>query len=93
MITKAQAKALHYGETLHYTGRRDCTRTVGPRGGVRESVTNVRVSGQCKEWKRSPERFRVPVKYGLYESSAIDETNASDWHLSSECPLDSEVSS
>ena len=35
-----------------------------------------RVSGKCKTWKRTPERFEVPVKYGMYQSSVV--TNDSD---------------
>lgn len=91
MITKAQATSLHYGQELHYTGRHACTRTVGPRGGVKMTVTTVRQSGQCKVWKRDPNRFRVPVKYGMYESSYIDETNCADYHLASDCPLLNQV--
>lgn len=87
MITKAQALALHHSQTLHYTGRKPCTRTVGPRGGVQVSIVNVRVSGQCKTWKTRPEDFRLPVKHGLYENGAIDQTNAGDWHTEEDCPL------
>lgn len=84
MITKDQAMTAN---DFHYTGRYDCWRTVGPRGGITERITHVRRSGQTQTWKRSPERFRVPVKYGLYESSAITENNAEDWHTAEDCPL------
>lgn len=87
MITKAQAQALTWSSTLHYTGRHACTRKVGPRGGVTEHVTIVRVSGQCQTWKTRPEDFRLPVKYGLYENSAITQDNAADWHVPGDCPL------
>ena len=87
MITKEQAMDLWHGKEIHYTGRHECTRIVGPRGGVTVKIMAVRPSGKCKTWKRSPERFHVPVKYGLYESYWIDETNCADFHLASECPL------
>ena len=34
-----------------------------------------RVNGALKLWKRSPERFRLPVKHGLYAYAYIDEYN------------------
>jgi len=90
MITKAQAIALgnyELCEDIHYTGNHDCSRHIGPRGGVTEKVTRVRVSGKCKTWKTRPNEFRLPVKYGMYESSYITHTDAGDWHLESDCPL------
>jgi hypothetical protein len=93
-LTLAQAKSLRYGQELHYTGPSrtcpfgsSCARTIGPRGGVAESVVRVRVSGSVKVWKRSPERVEVPVKYGMYESGRVTESNLDDWHLAADCPL------
>lgn len=37
------------------------------------TVAECRVSGNLKTWKRDPNRFRLPVKYGFYQSSAIVE--------------------
>jgi hypothetical protein len=88
MITKTQAQALTYNQTLHYTGRTDCKRTVGPRGGVKEYIVHVRVSGACKVWVTRPEEFRVPVKYGMYESFEINQDNGADFHLPGECPIE-----
>lgn len=87
MVTKEQALSLGYGAEVHYTGRHDCKRTVGPRGGVTVNVTRCRVSGACKTWKRSPEAFRLPVKYGLRKSSSIESWDSGDWHTASECPI------
>lgn len=84
MITKQQAMTESY---FHYTGNGPCKRTVGPRGGVTEKVVNVRANGKCRAWKRSPERFELPIKHGLYGYAYITETNASDFHVASECPL------
>jgi len=75
------------GKEIHYTGRHECTRVVGPKGGVKENITRVRASGQCQTWKRDTNRFRLPIKYGLYESWAINQDNCGDFHLASECPL------
>ena len=84
MITKDQALSC---DIFHYTGKHQCTRHIGPRGGITEHITAVQRSGMTKTWRRSPERFKVPVKYGLYDSGYITEKNAVDWHVVSECPL------
>lgn len=34
-------------------------------------VRNARRSGKVKTWKTRPHDYRIPVKYGLYESSAL----------------------
>lgn len=79
--------ACRYGQELHYTGRHPCKRVVGPRGGITEHVTHVRVSGRCQTWKTRPADFRLPVKYGLYEHSAVEAHNAADFHLPEDCHL------
>lgn len=86
MITKDQAVALGYRETLHYTGRHACAIHTGTRGGQTRTVTFVRVSGACKTWKTRPEDFRVPVKHGLYENGEITERNRADFHKPEDCP-------
>ena len=68
----------HYGE---------CTRTVGPRGGITERVTVWRRNGATRTWVRSPERFRVPVKHGMRDYTYVDETNAHLFHTADDCPL------
>ncbi len=85
MITKQQAMDLQHGEELHYTGNGSCHIIVGPRGGETEKIVHVRVSGMCQTWKRDTERFRLPVKYGLYESSEVNQSNAALFHLPDEC--------
>jgi len=64
-----------------------CTRHVGPRGGVRITIREVRRNGRTRLWRRSPERFSVPVKYGMYEAFRIDEGDAERWHRPSDCPI------
>jgi hypothetical protein len=88
-ITKEECLSIGYKE-IHYTGKRPCTRTIGPRGGITEKITRVRASGKCQTWKRDPGRFHLPVKYGLYESGWIDQTNCKDFHLAVNCPLNNE---
>ena len=86
MVTKDQLKDV-WGQEIHFG---ECSRHVGPRGGVKDTVIRVRASGGLKTWKRDTGRFRLPVKYGLYESSEISERNAGDFHLAVDCPLRSE---
>lgn len=81
-----QAKSLLRGTHVHYTGRHECSRTVGPRGRVTLKITNCRVSGEPQTWKRSPEKVKVPVKHGRYENAYITEENLQDWHLEIDCP-------
>lgn len=83
MITKKQAltaNEFHYGE---------CKRTFGPRGGITEYVERWRRNGKTQTWKRDPERFRIPIKFGLYAYSAIhnESSDATQWHTSEDCPL------
>jgi hypothetical protein len=48
---------------------------------------NWRRSGQTQTWKTRPNEFRVPIKFGLRESSALTESNLEYFHLESECPF------
>jgi len=36
---------------------------------------NWRASGKCKTWKTRPEEFKLPIKFGLYESSYLTHEN------------------
>ncbi len=62
-LTKEVCQNLRYGQNLYH-------RTKGIR---------VRVSGKCQTWKTRPNEFKLPVKYGLYESGYITNDNASEW--------------
>ena len=87
MIDRDMALQLYRGENVHYTGRHQCRKIVGPRGGVTYTITSCRVTGVCKTWARDHAEFRLPVKFGLYESSAITQNNGADWHRAADCPL------
>lgn len=39
----------------------------------------VRVSGKCQTWKTRPDEFKLPVKYGLYQSFYITNANAGEF--------------
>lgn len=62
MVTKEQAMNAGYRQNFWFKSRDG-------------KIKKVYVSGQCKTWKTRPNEFRLPVKFGLYESSAITEYN------------------
>lgn len=79
-----QAKTLRFHEELH---RGTCTRKIGPRGGVRDSIKVVRVNGDIKTWKKDPSRIRIPIKIGFYGYGSIFEDDLDQYHRAAECPL------
>lgn len=85
MITKEQAMALRHGDVLHFIGQQNCRVWYGKHGGYHESIVCVRVSGRCKTWKTRPTEFQLPVKYGLYQSSCVNEHNAYMFHTETDC--------
>src|ERR1043166_7430204 len=62
MITIEQAKNLTYRDNLYFLDK----------SGTR--VLQCRVNGAVKLWKRRPNDFRIPVKYGLYEYAYVGTT-------------------
>ncbi len=74
----ASASYIHWG---------NCTRTIGPKGGVKEHSTVCKVNGSLKTWKTRPNDFRLPVKHGMRGYGEVTPENISQFHLESECPL------
>jgi len=66
MITKEQALRLRHGDILYHVTNRNSD----------GSPQRWRVNGAVKTWKRTPSRFQVPLKYGLYGYDYLDETTA-----------------
>lgn len=42
------------------------------------SARQVKVNGKVKRWKRQPERFELPTKYGLYEYHTFSNSDLSN---------------
>ena len=88
MITREQA--LH-SQAFHFEDgpKGPCSRTVGPRGGVTESIVRARRNGMTQTWKTRPDEFRIPVKYGIRarDQFSIHEYDANRWHAEEACPL------
>ena len=62
--------------------------TVGPRGGLTYPHTeNWRRNGSTQTWKREPQRYRIPVKYGLRGYGQLTDSDTG-WHIgrAEDCP-------
>jgi hypothetical protein len=80
-LTRSQAEG---ADEFH---RGECQITHGPRGGITETIEVWRRSGATKTWKRDPDRFRVPIKYGLRQSGYLTPENMDEFHTVRHCPL------
>jgi hypothetical protein len=47
-----------------------------------------RQNGQLQLWKTMPNRFRLPIKFGLRQYGEINADNVGDFHFASSCPVD-----
>jgi hypothetical protein len=70
-LTKAEAVDLKYGTILHHIIKRNADNT----------PMRLRVSGKCQTWVRRPDEFKLPVKYGFYESGYLTPQNAGEWYV------------
>lgn len=68
-VNKQVCENAYYGQ--NFFSRHDFYRDGSPH--------QVRVSGKCKTWKTRPHEFRLPVKYGFYQSFYITQANADEW--------------
>jgi hypothetical protein len=66
---------------------RNCTETIGPRGGCTVKTEVWRRNGRTKTWKRSPGKFQIPVKYGLRAYDYITEEYADQFVTRANCPV------
>ena len=68
MITKDQAMSNRY---FKHVSAKDS----------RGNPIKCRATGKCKTWKTRSEEFKLPVKYGLYQSFYITPENAHEWNV------------
>lgn len=73
-VTKEIAESLKRGTIVYHK-----TLKQGSKGA--RVPMRVRVTGKCQTWKRTPSDFRLPVKWGLKQSWAIDRYNAHEWEV------------
>ena len=77
------------GQHFHYDAD-GCTLpgavTYGKTGKAQPRVKTWewRRNGATKRWKREPDRFSIPVKYGMYDFGHITEND--HIHLAKDCP-------
>lgn len=84
MITKEQAlTCFSFRQIAELTGQvklayGTISRIFVADGGTKQldKPINWRANGKCKTWKRSPERFQLPIKHGLYSYGYITNDNA-----------------
>jgi hypothetical protein len=70
-ITLEEAKNLHHGQVLYHRYLKDS----------QKAPQRWRVSGKVKIWKRSPERVKVPIKWGLWGYDYITDKNLENFSL------------
>jgi hypothetical protein len=70
-LTIETVKTLRNGQTLHHVTLKTADNT----------PVRCRVNGQVKFWKREPERFQIPVKYGLKHCFYITQDNVGEWAI------------
>lgn len=69
MITRQQAIALPYRFELHHVRLKNADGT----------PVRCRINGKCKVWKRRPDDWELPVKYGLKQCFYLNPYNADEW--------------
>lgn len=69
MINRTDAVTLKHGQILHHVTKLNRDNT----------PLRVRVTGKVQTWKTRPDEFKIPVKYGLYDSGYITQDNADYW--------------
>lgn len=82
MVTKEQAMtATNFIQVAQFNGTIKCQynmKQIFVADGTTSELTKPnrwRANGKCKTWKRSPEKFQLPIKYGLYDYGYINEEN------------------
>lgn len=86
LVTKEQAlkeDIFHWGE---------CRLIIGPKGGQRIKQDVWRRNGETKLWKKRPEEFSVPLKWGMgynrRQYTYLTQDDAKDWHTVGECNME-----
>jgi len=72
MLTKEIVLALKYGNILYHVSAKNADGT----------PLRARVNGKCKDWKRDPAKFQLPMKHGLKDCFYIKYGDMNDWAIS-----------
>jgi hypothetical protein len=68
-VNRANVETLSYRQTLYHRFERNAD----------GSAKRCRVNGKVKLWKKSPQAFRLPVKWGLKHCFYLTQQNGSGW--------------
>lgn len=68
-MTRDEAVNAHVGQVFYHVAARN-------RNG---SALRARVNGKCKTWKRRPQDWSLPMKYGLKQCFYITHSNCHEW--------------
>lgn len=79
MISQEQADTANVFHLNEPVASRRCDSVRGPE--------RWRRNGKTQRWKREPERFRIPIKFGLYDYSEITNETADLFHTGADCPV------
>lgn len=71
-VVKATAVNARHGTIFYHRTERNADGT----------AVRCRVMGKCKTWVRSPQAYRLPVKYGMYQSFYLTHRNSDVWLVS-----------
>lgn len=77
-ITQEQADTASVFHVNEPVAARPCDSKRGPE--------RWRRNGSTQRWKRTPERFSIPVKWGMYDYMRITNENADKFHTGADCP-------
>jgi hypothetical protein len=79
----AEDGALYRAE-LHYGL---CTVMYGASGmaAPRAAMERWRVNGAMRAWQRQPDRWELPIKYGLRGYAIVSAENVAQFHLAEDC--------
>jgi hypothetical protein len=71
MITKEQAMALGYRDTIYHLQLKTADK----------SPMRARVNGKCQTWKGRPDEFKLPMKHGFYDCFYLTHENNRNWSV------------
>lgn len=73
-MNRKQVESLHIGQTIYHTYNKNAD----------GSPQRWRVNGKLKTWKTQPDRFQLPLKYGLKSGDYLTQDNMMDFRIMEE---------
>lgn len=77
-LSNSNADTIQY---LHPAESCATTAKAGPRGGISVPRTEVyRRNGRTQRWVRQPDRYSIPMKYGLRDAFRVTSEDMTEYH-------------